>query len=558
MRKAFFCAALLLLTIPLYARMISADPTSALVLRESHSLDEDACPPSTIVSLPITINGNTTASASNFTLACPDFNPATGPDDIYALSLACLTSVSVALCGSSYDTVVEVRRGTNYGDCPGSYVITCNDDACGPIGRQSTVGFTAEVGQYYFIIISGYNGDRGAYSLVVTGTSFPPSNDNCSGSRLIDHVPYTDFGSTACALNDITPPCAFSNAPDVVYTLQLPCDAWVTATTCGHPLMDAVLFVRTGGGCAGSTPVACNDDACPNNQSSVSFGANANQAYYIIVDGWNTSNGYYVLNVTATTGHDSCAGDYLLAFPLTITGDTRCGNNDHVQCNYGESKEDWYFFNVQQCSQITASLCGTGNFYLDPVMEVWTGPTCPPDSLIACADDGLCDGSPTLNPTVTWQADPGRIYYIIVEGYGGSEGPYVLSCSSAPCGPPPAVADLVISAQPDIGVIQLDWSPVPGASAYNVYAGGADCSPGVPCHLIGTTQGNSFADDASLGGPETVRMYEVTAVNSGQPPAMSLPGKALPVPRIASQPVTFRPLIPYDYAPSAQKPQAAR
>jgi len=555
MYKLYLFAALLLLSIPLHAGMISADPQNALVLHEHRSLDEDACPPSTIVSLPITLTGNTSTSQSNYTLTCPYYLPATGPDDIYALSLFCRTQVTVSLCGSSYDTVVEVRHGVHYFDCPGSTVLACNDDYC---GFQSQVSYFAEAGEFYFIIVSGYGGFSGAYTLNVTGVSFPPTNDNCSGSRLITSVPYTDFGSTTCATNDLDMVCGTisQGAPDVFYTLQLPCDAEVTATTCGHPLMDTFLYVRTGGACPGQSLVTCNDDACANFQSTVSFGAAANQAYYIIVDGWNTSSGYYVLNVTAITGHDACPGDYLLAFPLTITGDTRCGNDDHVQCNYGESKEDWYFFNVQQCSEITASLCGSDDIYLDPVMEVWTGPTCPPDSMIACADDGICDGSPSLNPTVTFSCEPGLTYYIIVEGYGGTEGPYLLSASSAPCGPPASVTDLTLLAEPDIGVMQLDWSPVPGATSYNVYAGAADCQPGDPCHLIGTTQENTFADDASLGGSENIRMYQVTALNSDRPPAMSLPGKRLPPPVVHSQPVDFRPLIPYDYTASAQKPKS--
>lgn len=537
----------------LQARMINAVPADALRQREHGSLDEDVCPPSTIVSLPLTITGNTSTSQANYQLTCPDYNPAFSPDDIYALSLSCRTQVTVSLCGSGYDTVVEVRHGTNYFDCPGSTVIVCNDDYC---GLQSQLSFFAEIGDDYFIIISGYGGASGPYTMNVSGVSYPPLNDNCPGF-LITSLPYTDFGSTTCSSNGgyYLPPCVNTYTGGVVYTLNLPCAAWITATTCGHPLMDAVLSVRTGGSCPGTTPVVCNDDACAYYQSSVSFNASPNTPYYIFVDGWGSNRGYYVLSVTGSTGPDACPGDYLIQLPVYINSDTRCGNNDYAQCTGGDANDDVYTFNVQQCTQVTASMCGTNTNLFDPVIEVRSGAGCPGDVSVVCLDDGTCGGSFSLAPTVTFFAQPGPGYYILVGGYGGSAGAYFLSVTGTECAPPQPVTDLVAQANLDVGTIELNWSAVASASSYNVYASGSNCNPGELCNLIGTTQGTSFSDDAGLGGSETVRFYQVTAVNGAQPHLLLLAGKRPPVPLPTSAAATFEPPVQYDYTASAQKPK---
>jgi len=145
-----------------HAVMESVQPSESLVRREHRPLDEDRCPPSTIVSLPITITGNTGSSSHDYDLTC--VTSYTG-DDIYALSLSCRTQVTVSLCGSGYDTAVEVLHGVNYFDCPGSQVLACNDDYC---GLQSQVSFFAEIGEFYFIIVSGYEFSFGPYTMTVT------------------------------------------------------------------------------------------------------------------------------------------------------------------------------------------------------------------------------------------------------------------------------------------------------------------------------------------------------------------------------------------------------
>ena len=181
--------------------MISAEPAESLVLqdRNRNPLDEDACPPQTIVSLPITINGNTTTSAHNYDMTCAENYAG---DDIYAISIRCDATIRVSLCGSGYDTMVEVGVGTNYFSCPGTPLV-CSDDFC---GFQSEVTFYHTIDNWYFIVVGGYGFDTGAYTLTVTADAYyAPDNDGCNGARLISNAPYQNFGSTECANNSIDP-----------------------------------------------------------------------------------------------------------------------------------------------------------------------------------------------------------------------------------------------------------------------------------------------------------------------------------------------------------------
>jgi hypothetical protein len=524
-----------------YATFISASPAEALYTREQNPLDEDACPPQTIVSTPLTINGNTTNSQHNYELSCVSTGGA--PDDIYGLSLFCRGTVTVSLCGSNYDTALEVHYGTNYFDCPGSQILACNDDFC---GLQSQVSFNIEAGEFYFIIVSGYFGNSGAYTMNVTANLLPPLNDNCAGAFPITSLPYQDFGSTACANNSTNPPCAFSNAPDVWYALQLPCGAYVTATTCGHPLMDAVLHVYTVvNPCDDYPPLVCNDDACANFQSSVSFAANANQLYYIVVDGYNTSSGYYVLNVSA---EHLCPTGIFVAIPGTTSGDTRCANNDYPQCGLGDANENVFTFSIQQCMRVTASLCGSS---YDPIMEIRSGTNCPGDNVIACMDDGYCDGEWTLTPTIIFDADPSQTYWVIVGGYYGSAGPYVLSLDAVPCPVVPPISDLVVQPDAPNGNMLLFWSAIPGADYYQIFA--SPTSDNFPPNPIDVSYGPSYTHVNALNDYDRL-FYSVIAVDLPNNPPAPPTAANKPVPPVSPQvSVQVPPWITYDYSMSQQK-----
>ncbi len=531
--------------------MTSAVPAEGVVARDRDALDEDDCPPQTIVSVPLTLNGNTTSSGWHFLSNCNG----NGPDDIYALSLSCDYQVTVSLCGSGFDTVVEVHYGNNYFDCPGSVYIDCNDDFC---GFQSQLSFFAAAGEFYFIVVSGYQGATGAYTLNVTGTPFAPGNDDCNGAILINNAPYEHFGSTVCANNSVTPGCAFSNAPDVVYRLNMPCNAYVTATTCGHPLMDAILHVYKYGFC-GNDFVTCNDDAgCPNNQSAVNFVYEANQDYFIWVDGYSSNSGFYVLHVTAQGNPEDQCGVVIVDMPVTLNGTLVCEHNDYPQCFAGESNDDVFVLQaLPECRIVTVSLCGTPGSW-DSVLEIREGGDCPGATLISCTDDGTCNDVFSYHSTATFTVQPGIQYYFMVNGYFGSEGPYTMTVTDAPC-TVAAPESLVVKYDAANGWIELSWAAVPGATAYNVYRDSLENVQPDLVNLIGSSVTTSFIDTEYPPNP-CMRHYVVTADNTPWVNDLnSQPGKAVPAQsadverrRALQEGVDYWP-VQYDYA---EKPGA--
>src|SRR5207247_8033727 len=79
--------------------------------------------------------------------------------------------------GTTFDTVLYLRSGS----CAGGLEVAagCNDDACfNAIGlfRASRLTPTVTAGQTYYIVVDGYGGAQGTFSLTVT----PPVASSCA------------------------------------------------------------------------------------------------------------------------------------------------------------------------------------------------------------------------------------------------------------------------------------------------------------------------------------------------------------------------------------------
>ncbi|MBL0062753.1 MAG: trypsin-like peptidase domain-containing protein [bacterium] len=255
----------------------------------------DLCPGTAIASLPYSTSG-TTATANNNYTNCVG---ATSKEVIYSLNLATCQTVTVSLCGSSYDTGLGIYTS---GTCPGTTQVACNDDAtsCGSGSTSSLVSFTANANTTYWIRVHGYSTNSGNFTMNVTGVACSGGGggnpDVCPGVA-ITAVPYSTTGSTASAVNNYAD-CVGASSKEHVYALTLPTCRVVTVSLCGSSY-DTGLGIRTSGACPGTTLVACNDDFCGTG-SQITFTANANQTYWLMVHGYSTRSGAYTLNVTGT------------------------------------------------------------------------------------------------------------------------------------------------------------------------------------------------------------------------------------------------------------------
>jgi hypothetical protein len=127
-----------------------------------------------IVVLPFHDTGTTAGYVDNYAPNCGFPNGA--PDVVYSLSPTTSQSLTIALCGSAYDTEVYV-----YEDTEGN-IIACNDDSC---GLQSRVVINVSTGHTYYIIVDGYYNYSGSYVIDVT----PPCQVTCPAGAMLEGEP---------------------------------------------------------------------------------------------------------------------------------------------------------------------------------------------------------------------------------------------------------------------------------------------------------------------------------------------------------------------------------
>ncbi|MCF8234892.1 MAG: carboxypeptidase regulatory-like domain-containing protein [Bacteroidales bacterium] len=124
--------------------------------------------------------------------------------------------------------------------------------------------------------------------------------DDISTATLISSLPYTDFGTTSGYTNDYDEVCPYSGgtAPDVVYEYNPTDDMIMTVSLCGGGTdYDSKVYVYEDNT---SNAIACNDDECGLQSEVTNVNFTAGHTYYIVVDGYGTSNGNYELFVDGT------------------------------------------------------------------------------------------------------------------------------------------------------------------------------------------------------------------------------------------------------------------
>ncbi len=380
---------------------------------------------------PFSHASNTTGATNDYGATCRTFP---GPDLVYYwYSGCCSTAVTVSVCGAAtWDTGIYVRRDS----CNGTEV-ACNDDACSSLQSEAT--FNAEPGKIYYFFIDGYSATSfGAYTLNITGASLEPAvtNDHCTSPILINSLPYSHASNTCTAVNSRTN-CVGPTSRDVFYTLNLATCQTVTVTTCGSTCFDTAIEVLTGGSCPGTTQVACNDDNyCGGDftlRSTVTFDAVAGQNYYIVLHGFSTSAGRYQLDVTGvpfTPPGDDCSTAIVIpTIPYSVSGDTRCAQNNFSNCVGSLSRDIVYNYVSPFCQQITLTTCDANTNY-DTAIEVRTEGACPGAVRIACNDDDFTCNLNGLYSRLTFDAAENQTYYFIVHGFSTNAGAYTLNISA--------------------------------------------------------------------------------------------------------------------------------
>jgi hypothetical protein len=362
------------------------------------------------------------------------------PNIWYTFSADYSGSVTVSLCGSSYDTKLAIYDN-GYGWYPGEDdLIDCNDDFC---DGDAQITFTAVAGNHYLIEVGGYNGEAGPGALKVSTGWGPgePVNDDCHNAKAVGNVTNLPFDTTNATFDG---PGHYITTDNIWYRYTAPYTCDVTVSLCGSSY-DTKLAVYDGWSCypALTDLIKGNDDSC-GLQSEVTFEAIAGHNYLIEVGGCTDSDwGQGVLTISCEgwppppppeTSNDDCSKAKSIGnikdLPFNTTNATFDGPG-HCMA----SPNIWYRYTAAGTGDVTVSLCGSS---YDTKLAVYKGVNCPPrlSDLIECNDD-FCG----WQSEITFAATAGSQYLIEVGGFGSNTGQGVISVSTE-AGPPTKALDL--------------------------------------------------------------------------------------------------------------------
>ncbi len=210
---------------------------------------------------------------------------ATAPEAVYQLVLTETSDVFVTTHGSTFDTVIYMRRG-----CCGTE-IACNDNADGR--NTSMLNVTGLTPGTYDIFVDGAGAAGGAYTVdIYASPSSAVAGDSCGRPIRLANSPY--IGNSCAYRDDLSPPpgCGTHAGPDGVFYFVLDAPTTVTFDTCSNTCIDTELYIRDVCTSELVTPDnVCSDDGCMSSvsclqgsvQSMVTFQLGPG-AHYVVLD----------------------------------------------------------------------------------------------------------------------------------------------------------------------------------------------------------------------------------------------------------------------------------
>jgi hypothetical protein len=251
----------------------------------------------------------------------------------------------------------------------------------------------------------------------------PPAGDSCGGAILVTEGTYT--GTTCGANHDFAAVTCDSGtaSPDVVYRFDLGMQSDVVIDTAGTT-WDTVLMLYSGG-CPG-TEINCDDDGGAGLDSLITATLGAG-TYWVVVDGYGSGHGGpYTMHLDITPRGDTCDTAVPLSLGAgrtTATGSTAGATGDE---SCGSGPDVWYSFTLSQQELVYLNTHGSS---FDTTLALRSG-SCGAGTT-NCVDDS-CE--PGYRPSELLLSLAAGTYYVVVDGFGGQSGSYVLNVEHLPVG----------------------------------------------------------------------------------------------------------------------------
>ncbi len=272
-------------------QLLFALSTMAILQATAQAPANDACANPQAVACGTSVTGSTLTATTDVGPFCGTAISAPG---VWYTVQGVSGSVTVSTCAQfDFDTKINVYEGT----CDGLQCIGGNDDG-GGCGLGSQLTFATWDGGEYLVLVQGYNGTIGTFTLTVDCQEIP--NDGCGGALPISCGQTVD-GTTAGATPEAIIPCQTTLTAPAVWYVATDLVGNVVATTCPDPGYDTQLSVFRGS--CGTLPcvVGNNDTPGVGTCSTVQFDAQPGETYFFLVHGVGSASGPFSLGVHCTT-----------------------------------------------------------------------------------------------------------------------------------------------------------------------------------------------------------------------------------------------------------------
>lgn len=297
------------------------------------------------------VSGDTGTGESTLSASCAE---GAAPEMVYSFTLTERAQVSARI-ESTHDGVLYIQRECGQ---PSSEA-GCNDDA--PDTSHSRVDAVLDPGTY-FVVVDGYGGNRGTYTLLLSTAPGQPIGQVCADAPVLSAGSPVQ-GSTVGQADNFRATCGNgAQSPDRVYRLEVPQASRVRVSqqTMHH---DGVLHVRRSCDDA-ATELQCSDDHIDRQHSLLRWSADPG-SYWIYADGYASgAAGDFSLqaDVAPRAGGgapwDTCGAAEFLTGPGSRSGDTFAAADDYQPgCAAGTGGPDQFFrFDVSRRSRARISL----------------------------------------------------------------------------------------------------------------------------------------------------------------------------------------------------------
>ncbi|MCB0571620.1 MAG: HYR domain-containing protein [Phaeodactylibacter sp.] len=267
--------------------------------------------------------------------------------------------------------------------------------------------------------------------IVTCSGAAPLDGENCSNAQNLASLTSPYSSTTSGYADDFSSSCLGSGAPDRIFYIDVPNNNTLVIGQTVNAY-DSKVRIAYGGSCPGTSEITCYDDSDIQNTTWQNT-TGSTQRVYFTLDGFSGGAGTFTLAWSLSAPpvgpvNDLCSNALPIACGATVNGTTAGATFDDAgTCGVSNTAPGvWYYFTSPTSGSTTVSLCGSS---YDTKISVFSG-SC--GSLVCVGgNDDFC----SLQSQLSFSATAGTTYYVLVHGFGSSNGAFSLnlSCPTDPC-----------------------------------------------------------------------------------------------------------------------------